>query len=409
MGTDIKKARELILECPYHKLPEKVPLEEARGRVLAEDVLAEMDIPPFERSPLDGYAFRAADTVRFEENGSPAILKVLDTVGSGSFFAGKVTPGCCVRVMTGAPVPEGADAVVAREKVSTEGDQVLLQKAFQSGENIVRVGEDIKENERIMTNGTVIQEAHLGVLASLGRVEALVYQKPVVAVISTGSELVPPGAPRKEFQIYDSNTVMIGAMVEACGGIPVNYGPVPDNVDSMVPAFNRAISECDVVVSTGGVSAGDYDLLPRVAEETGAGEMFHGLDMKPGTPMMVARKEKKMLFCLSGNPGAASLTFDLFVRPFFYRMTGRKNWRRPLVNAFLEHPVQRGGRDPRFIRSWCTYRQGYYYVRDPRFERAGVLSSLLKSNSLIYLPRDNSPLETGDTIEVELTRLPEVK
>lgn len=441
MVTELETARNIILEHTKPVDEEMVSLKEAIGRVLAEDISAEMNVPPFASSAMDGFAFSAADTVSASSY-EPASLKVLDNIKAGSFFAGELPPGACVRIMTGAPIPNGADAVAPQEEVPPEaapqdieplrnssnsnvvdGSRIWLYRQYSRGENLTPAGKEIPLGELIMRRGTLLKETHLSALASQGRERVRVYRKPLWGVFATGTELVTPGEKISPAQIYDSNGIMIKSLVYNYGGTARGLGPVPDRKDSLLETLHRALETCHGVITSGGVSLGDYDLMPAVVEEAGARILFHGVNLKPGTPTLAAVKGDRLIVCLSGSPGAAWIAFEQLVRPAVLRMTGRHQWRRPCVPAILEHDISRSSgswnrssRDwNRYTRMHCYYREGDFYARAPGVpcqdpgKGPGVdLSTSLNYNALLALPAGIPPPRAGQRVQVELLMLPEV-
>lgn len=403
--TAIEEALQMILNSVCQTGVERVPLQNALSRVLAEPVEAEMDIPPFDRSPLDGYALRAEET-RGASPERPLSFKVIGTVESGSVPRFILKPRSCFRVMTGALLPGEVNTVIAQEKVSRSGDTVFVPVSLRPGTNIVHAGEDIRRGELVMEKGTMLGPVQVGILASLGKVEVKVYKKPLVAVLSSGSELVTPGERLGPGHIYDSNSALISAMVKDCGAEPVNIGPVKDDFETLSRKILDAQEAADAVVTTGGVSVGDSDLMAAVVRKIGARLLFWRVAVKPGTPMLAAVKKGKLLFCLSGNPAAAYVTFDQFVRCALLKMCGREDFNRTVVEAVLQHPLPANGGQNRFIRAVCTLQRKTFHVRPAGLERPGVLSSMQEANSFIFLPAGSPSLGAGQRVTVQLSSVP---
>ncbi len=395
----VAKALGVILEVISPLASEHVPLWQALGRVLAEETAARINIPPFDRSRLDGYACRAKDT---EKNclSLPARLKVIATIGAGEKFAGRLTPGTCVRIMTGAKMPDGADAVVAAEKTGMDGDAVLVASKLQQGENVSKSGEDITIGRSLMMPGAVLGAAQLGVLSAAGHQSAVVYRRPRTAVLATGSELTPAGETLPDGHIYDSNSVMTGALVVEHGGLLTKKYTVPDHLHDITNALSCALSAADMVITTGGVQAGDFDLTRQAVEAVGSTVLFHGLSVKPGAGMLAAlSSEKKLILSLSGNPAAVYANFHLFAKPALYRLAGRAA-SHIFVRAQLEHDLKDAGPEQKYIRSILSCSAGQWTVSAAGSGRAGVFSSLMQTNSLISLPAARNPLRAGETVDV---------
>ncbi len=315
-----------------------------------------------------------------------------------------------MQICTGASVPQGANAIIAKEEVKKDNGAIAIFQPLKPGDNLVLAGEDIKQGELVIKKGTKLKPAHIGILASLGCSEVSVFRRPVVAVISTGQELVAPGHALPHAAIYDCNGPMISALIRSCQGIPLKGVTIPDDVDIIAQAFINCSASASAVVSTGGVSVGDKDLIYKALKKIGAEVLFWRLKMKPGTPMLAAYYKGKLILCLSGNPGAAHVTFDLFVRPALLVMSGCHVWRRPKVAAMLEHPLKKNNGQNRFIRAKCSYSltDGQYRVKAAERERPGVLSASAEANSLLYREAGAAALESGAEIFIELTDLPEV-
>jgi molybdopterin molybdotransferase len=397
----IEQARDRI---ERHALPlgtEIVELSQSRGRVLAVDMVAGHSVPPFNRSPLDGFAFAAADTRQASEQ-NPAQLQVAGMIGAGEVWTQPLLPGQCLRIMTGAPVPDGADAVAALETVAVVQDTIQIGKPYRSGENVARAGEDIEAGSLVMTAGTRLEGAQAGVLASLGAGRVPVYQQPRVAVMATGTELVPVGSDLPPGKIYDSNSAMVSQLVAECGAAVVLQKRIGDGRHALTAAIQSALAGADVLITTGGVSVGDYDLTRDAVAACGAEILFHRVAMKPGTPMLAAIKDNKLILCLSGNPAAAFITYRVFVQPALMRMQGYNRWRLPVVAAALTHPLEKRGRQDRFIRAKLRWSGGAWFVGVTGRERPGVLSSLQEANALIFLPSGTKSLAAGDTVDVWL-------
>ncbi len=409
MAIEFNRARKLILDNTKLLEIEAVPLDQGLNRIIAEDFMAPINVPPFPRSPLDGFALKAADT-KTATAFNPVKLKVSGNSDCGKPYSGSLLAGQCIRISTGAPVPECVDAVIAQEEVKQQNGTITMFQSLKPGDNVVQAGEDIRLGELAIKKGTCLKPAHLGMLASLGNDHVPVYSQPRAAVISTGHEITPPGTSLPEANIYDCNSTMISAMVRSCHGLPSSIQTVNDDVEKLSSALAEAINEADTVITTGGVSVGDHDLVAQALKETGCEILFWRLKMKPGTPMLVAKYKHKLIFCLSGNPGAAYVTFDLFVRPALYCMSGRIDWQRPYLEATLEHPIKKNNGQNRYIRAKCKYSlaDSSYFVTAAEREKPGVISASVESNALIYRPAGAENLNTGDIISVELIDQPVV-
>ena len=400
-----------------HVLPkEEVTVLDSLGQVIAEDVYSTINIPPLDNSAMDGYAVRSSDTLGASTD-SPKLLRVIDTVAAGSISAKSVTPGMAVRIMTGAPVPEGADTVVRFE--DTDEDQRRQTSAGQTiteigilceagiGLNIRYAGEDINEGSMVLAEGTVIRPAEAGVLASLGRDKVTVISRPVVAILATGNELVEIGQPLPAGKIYNSNSYSVAALVKRYGGIPRILGIALDSEDSLVAAIRRGL-DADMLITSGGVSLGDYDVVKDVlAQEGEIG--FWTVRMKPGKPLAFGtipgsdrQGVPRMIphLGLPGNPVSSMVTFEIFARPAIFKMMGKKNWTKPTVEAVLEDRIVNTDGRRVFSRAVIEKREGRFYACLTGPQGSGVLTSMTRANGLAILPEDRAEMGPGEVIQV---------
>jgi molybdopterin molybdotransferase len=398
-------ALNLLLSTASSLETETVKLDDANGRVLAETINSKSDVPPFRRSLYDGFACRSRDTLCASRQ-KPVHLRIIGAIGAGDFFAGQIPTGACIRIMTGAPVPASADTVVAMEDISLSGDSILVYEPVMKAEKVSQAGADIPGGLTVLTAGTLLSPAHLGVLASLGHSRPLVYHQLCAAVMATGSELVPPGEPLAAAKIYDSNSIMAAALASGCGALITARQTVPDIVRRLTSAVCDSLPRCDVLIMTGGVSSGDYDLTARAVLAAGAEILFHRVNFKPGGAMLAAMVQDKLIFCLSGKPTGAWVGFNLLVRPALFYLQGRVDRGQLTVEAVLEHKLDKGGRLDRFIpaitltdtKKWKVAAAGYKYP--------GTLYALSRANSLINMPAFAESLAEGQPVPVRLLSLP---
>jgi putative molybdopterin biosynthesis protein len=303
---------------------EEIPLLRAFNRILAQDIVATLDIPPFDRSTVDGYAVNAEDTFNAEEN-KPAKLKICGRANVGEMPKATVKLGTAVEIVTGAPIPKGANAVVMLEDTELQDEELYVHNAAVAGENIMKTGSDIKKGETILTKGAVLRSGEIGTLAAAGSSKIRVYVVPRVAVLSTGPEVTRPGRKLPPGRIYDTNAYSLGAAVEESGGKPIHMGVLQDKASQIRNALTKALRSTDLIVTSGGVSVGPKDLMPQVLDSLGKpGVIIHGIAIKPGKPVTVASIDEKMVFSLPGHPASALLVFHLLVQPVIQTMTGRK-------------------------------------------------------------------------------------
>jgi molybdopterin molybdotransferase len=380
----------------------ETPLLDALGLVLAEDIAADRDVPPFRNSAMDGYAVRGDDVAS-----APVELRVVGEVAAGGFPDRTVGTGEAMRIMTGAPMPEGADTVVRVEDTDNASDLVTITAATPKGMATRQAGEDLRKGETILTKGTVLRPAEIGLLASVGRARVRVRKRPRVAVFSTGDEIVDLDAPLGRGQIRDSNRYTLASAVRAAGAEPWVRGIVRDSPDALRAALREGLA-ADAIVTSGGVSVGDHDHLKPVLSELGTID-FWAIAIRPGRPLAFGElKEgdrRVPIFGLPGNTVSALLTFEIFVRPALLRMQGRENVARPRARARLLEPVDKVGSLRVFARG--VHDPGAGTVRLTGPQGSGILRSMALANCLIDLPVGPSRFEAGETVDVILTEQPE--
>ncbi|TMD62253.1 MAG: molybdopterin molybdotransferase MoeA [Chloroflexi bacterium] len=394
----VDEALARILER-FTPLPaEEQPILDALGQVLDEDVRAANDVPPFANSAMDGYAVRAAELAI-----TPVLLPIAMEIPAGSAATTPLQPGSVARIMTGAPLPAGADAVVRVEDTDGGERVVEIRKAVAGGENVRAAGEDLRKGELVLQRGLVVRAAEVGVLATAGRASVHVVRRPRVAVLSTGDEVVEVHEALEPGKIRDANRWSLAAAVRAAGGIAVPLGIARDTADDLRRALRRAAEE-DVIVTSGGVSVGDYDFVKTVVGELGAMD-FWTIAMRPGKPVAFGEVLDKPIFGLPGNPVSALLTFELFARPALLKLQGRTRLRRPRVTARLTEDVPKPPHLRFFARA--IYDSANGTVRSTGPQGSGILRSMALANALIDLPIGPSLAKAGSEVTVILTDAPE--
>ncbi|MEE9521050.1 MAG: gephyrin-like molybdotransferase Glp [Dehalococcoidales bacterium] len=390
---------------------EESPILDSMGQVLAEDIYSGIDVPPLDNSAMDGYAVQAGDTRGAGEQ-SPRLLRVIDTVPAGSLAEREVEPGTAIRIMTGAPIPKGADSVVMFEdtdETQRQGSaaEIGILREVETGLNIRRAGEDIARGSLVLSKGAVLRPSEVGVLASLGRTTVRVIRRPIVAILATGDELVDIGQPLPTGKIYNSNTYSLAALVRRYGGIPEVLGIALDSEDSVVTGLRRGL-DADMFITTGGVSAGDYDVVKDVLAKQGE-IAFWTVRMKPGKPLAfgiikgVAKADATKSIPhvgLPGNPVSSMVTFELFVRPAILKMMGERDLTKPTIEAVAESSV--ANRDGRrvFARAIVEKRHGQYFARVTGHQGSGILTSMTSADGLMVIPEDRKEVVPGDVVEV---------
>ncbi len=396
----VDEARNKILEAFSPLGLEKVSILDALGRVIGEDVCAGRAIPPRDNSAMDGYALRAEDTRRASVE-SPVRLAVVEDIPAGAVPRKRVGPGEAARIMTGAPIPEGADAVIRMEDTWEEDPRVVIVVEARKDQNIRHAGEDVHHGDRVISRGAVIRPAEVGMLASLGRSFILVHQRPLVAVISTGDELAEIDEPASDWKIVNSNSYSLAALVRECGGIPLQIGIARDRREDLLMAF-RAARRADLVISSGGVSVGDYDLVKEIMQEVGNAMQFWQVAMRPGRPLAFGMLGAVPAVGLPGNPVSAMVSFEQFIRPAILRMQGFENLFRRSVRARLEGGIEKKAGIRHFIRARIRCEEEGYAVATTGKRGSGIITSMVRANCLIVLPEKATLARAGEMVTVQL-------
>ncbi len=401
-SLSVEEALERILARIWPLRAHELPLApDLLGQTLADDVAAERDVPPFRNSAMDGYAVRASDV-----DHAPVRLRVVGSIPAGGVPDRAVAPGEAVRIMTGAPMPDGADTVVRVEDTDDGADTVTVTAATPRGLSVREVGEDLRAGETVFRGGTVLRAAEIGVLAAMGKAQVRVIGRPRVAILSTGDEIVELDSPLGPGQVRDANRYSIGAAVAAAGCEPWPLGIVRDTADALRAALREA-SDADCVVTSGGVSVGDHDHVKPVVEELGSMD-FWSIAIRPGRPLafgeLRAGDRMTPIFGLPGNPVSALLTFELFVRPALLRLAGRTRLQRPRTEAILRDAIEK----PPHLRFFARgIYDGSAEVRTTGPQGSGILRSMALANCLIDIPQGLARVGPGERVSLILTELPE--
>jgi molybdopterin molybdotransferase len=396
----VKEALAQVLATVKPLPLEKVGLLDTLGRVLGEGVRSGRDIPPKNNSAMDGYALRAVDTKDASKE-IPATFRVVEDVPAGYLWTKKIGAGEAARIMTGAPIPEGADAVVKVEDTESDGDIVRVFVPAAEGLNIRFAGGDVRVGELVIRKGSVIRPAEAGMLAALGRSVVYVHQVPVVAIVSTGDELADIDEPLSPTKISNSNGYALAAQVLECGAVPLLVGIARDDRRDLAEKFRMAL-RADVILSSGGVSVGDYDLVKEVMMELGTRIKFWRIAMRPGRPLAFGTLKGKPLFGLPGNPVSSMVSFEQFVRPALRKMMGHRDLYRRTVRAALTESITKEKGLRYFVRGRVVCENGLYTVATTGGQGSGILKSMVKANGLIVLPEDLTEAKKGDTVTVQL-------
>lgn len=383
---------------------EEVSLETSDRRILAEDIVADHDVPPFDRSPYDGFAILAEDT-KTASYDSPITLEVIETIGAGSVSKNKVTQGKAIRIMTGAALPEGANAIVMLELAKEDkedSNKIIIKRPFYKGDNISWQGEDTKQGTVLLEKGQVITPGIKAVLATFGYAKVHVYRRPIIGVIATGSELLEVHESLVPGKIRNSNAHMVMAQINKAGGIPLYFGQLPDEFEASFQAVEQSLSKVDALITTGGVSVGDFDYLPAIYKKLGAEVLFNKVGMRPGSVTTVAKLGNKRLFGLSGNPSACFVGFELFAGPSLKIMMGHKSPHLEKQKAILGKDFLKPNPFTRFVRSKVIRTESGYRSNPVGLDKSNVVTSLALANALMILPGGTRGYKEGMVVDVLL-------
>ncbi|MEK3882037.1 gephyrin-like molybdotransferase Glp [Paenibacillus sp. PL2-23] len=438
--------RVLLLAAARRTASELTPLAACGGRRLAESLRATSDWPPFARAGLDGYAVRAADTALASPQ-APATLRVVDSVAAGGLASATITPGTAARIMTGAAVPEGADAVVMLEQTAEAAAggepaarMVRIAAAASPGQHVAPRGEEFRLGSPIVEAGELLAPGHVALLGTFGYAAVPVYKRPRVAIFATGSELLPVEAPLVPGRIRDSNSAMVDALVRECGAEPLMCGTLPDDPVALRAALAEASERAELIVTTGGVSVGDYDAMAEllreleaweeagssysadegleevhtdstgVAEASGRGGqgsmlLFNRVSMRPGSPTSAALLNGRLVLALSGNPGACFVGFELFAGPALRAMQGAASPDLPSIKAVLGEDYSKGSPHTRYVRAKLRFGEdGRVYADAARFGKSSMMASLAESDGFAVIPSGSRGAAAGELVQVLLLK-----
>jgi molybdopterin molybdotransferase len=399
--TLLHEAQKTVLDSSRPLGVEKVGLIQVLGRVLGEDIIASRDNPPWDNSAMDGFAVRWEDIRQHHAITKPVVLKVVEDVPAGKVATKSVGPGEAIRIMTGAPVPRGADTVVKVEETEPSPDSVRIFKEVERGGNIRPQGEDVKKGDCIIAKGTHLRPAECGMLAILAKSFLLVYQVPRVAILSTGDELADLDERFDEDKIVNSNSYGIAAAVQEAGAIPILLGIARDHPAALKEKITHGLN-ADILVLSGGVSMGDYDFTKAVFKELGAEMHFWHLAIRPGQPLAFGKIQGKLAFGLPGNPVSSMVTFEQLVRPAILKMSGHRTYGRPVVQATFQEKFSKKPDRRHFLRGILSRENGVLVVRTTGPQGSGILTSMVKANGLIDVPEEVERLNPGDKVNVQV-------
>ncbi|MGA3125499.1 MAG: gephyrin-like molybdotransferase Glp [Candidatus Korobacteraceae bacterium] len=390
-----EQARRMILENITPLGPEVVPVIDSLGRVIAEDIVAPWDLPLCENSAMDGYAVRAADC------GQATGLRVTGYVPAGSLASVPVQGGCAIKIMTGAPVPSGADTVVPVEEIEERDGEIWINGPVRQRQHIRFTGEDVRCGETVISCGTVLRAAEISMMASCGRAAVAVHRKPRVAILSTGDELIGVGEIPVPGKVVDSNGLSLAAAVQECGALPVILGIARDTRASHLEKMTQGLT-MDALITSAGVSAGERDLVREVLAGFGVRELFSRVEMSPGAPTTFGLRDRQPIFSLPGNPVASLIVFEEFVKPALLRLMGHRRVIKPFLRAILQDPVRKKSGKVKFLRVRLEWRDGKALAFSAGDQNTGMLKTMLKADGIAVLAAERTSFSPGDEIDVHL-------
>ena len=413
----VEEARERVLGYFDVLEPETRAILEADGQVLAEDVEGPFDIPPLDNSAMDGYALRTADIGGASED-SAVMLRVTGSVAAGQLPSGSVEPGTAIRIMTGAPIPDGADAVVPFEDTDeverrASGrtlSEIGIREQVPPTANVRPAGQDVRAGERVLDSGAVLRSSEIGVLAALGRSSVRVIRRPVAAILATGDELMDVGEDLRPGSIYDVNSYALSAAVQRAGGVPRLLGIARDNLDDLDAKLQAGL-DADILLTSAGVSKGDYDIVKDVLARRGEIELW-SVRMRPAKPLAFGVLDgpggrRVPHLGLPGNPVSALVGFEQIGRPAILKMMGKTRFARPTLRAILEEPIHNFDGRRVYARAIVTRRDGAYYARLTGHQNSNIFTSMSRANGLAICPEDVAVKEAGEEVEVQMVDWPE--
>lgn len=391
----LEQATEILLQNTGKIIAcEEISLWDAVGRVLAEEIYAMRNQPPFSRSPLDGYAVRSED-IKGASRERPVTLRVIDEVDAGHVTEKKVEPGMAVRIMTGAPIPEGADCIIGQEDTDYGEENVEIYEEVKAYQNYCFEGEDYKKGAKLLEKDMLIGAVEAGVIASLGLERVSVYRSPRAAVLTTGDELMLPGEELLPGKIYDSNLYTCVTRLQSWGVSVIYKGRAEDSAEIVAERIREAAEDADILITTGGVSVGKKDIMHEVLTLLNCEKLFWRVAIKPGMPTLCALYQGKPLICLSGNPYGAAVNLELLIRPVLAKMAGRKDLNLQRLRAVCDSEFLKPSRVTRFVRA--KYIDGHVKIADGSND-SGILSTMCGCNCLIEIPAGTQKVERGETV-----------
>lgn len=397
-AIDFDVARNLLLSYVIPVTTETVPLLESAGRILADDLCALESVPPFDRSPYDGYALRASDTVCASKD-HPVALRILEEVPAGAVPTKPVTPMTATKILTGAPIPEGADTVIPYEFTHFTAEAVTIFEQKESGSHIVKAGENICKGQLLASKGTCIDTGLIGTFASQGVAAPLVYRRPLVGIISTGNEIVEMTESLVPGKIRNSNRYTLTAALKIIGCDSLYLGIAGDSPEEIAALITKGLNQCDALLLTGGVSVGDYDFTPVAMDKAGVKILVHGINMKPGMACAYGFKNEKLVCGLSGNPASSLTNFYAVAQPVLKKLAGRADCLPEEVTITLKHTFKKKSPVTRLLQGKLDLSDGIVTLVCPKDQENVVLSNTVGCNAMGIVPAGSGPLSAGTKLK----------
>ncbi|MFA1818745.1 gephyrin-like molybdotransferase Glp [Virgibacillus oceani] len=401
----VEEAIENLMKYRITGSSETISIQSCDNRRLAEPVIAKHPVPSFDKSPYDGFALCSKDTAEASRN-NPVEFEVVEHIGAGQVPQRELKAGQVTRIMTGAQIPKGADCVamfeVCKSYEKNNKPYMSIKRKMQAGQNIIQEGSEVTKGDPLVEKGTLINPGVKALLATFGYAQVQVAKKPVIAVIATGTELLEVNESLQPGKIRNSNAYMITSQIERAGGVAKYIGKLPDELDSSFEKIKQTLEEVDILITTGGVSVGDFDLIPDIYDKLGAEVLFNKVAMRPGSVTTVALKGSKLLYGLSGNPSACYVGFELFVRPVIQHALYNNNVYLKRIKAILADDFPKPNPFTRFVRSYITYDKTEVYVHLSGIDKSNVVSSLANAASLMVLPGGTRGFKRDDVVDVLL-------
>ena len=398
MHLSLEEAYDVIFRLPLPNRTEILPIEQTNGRILAQDIYANESVPPFSRAPLDGYAFIAADIATATAE-NPIQLQVIAETAAGDGPARPLHKGEAVRIMTGAPFPDNADTMVRYEDTEFTATSVKIFAPMASGKNKVMIGEDVAEGKLIATRGTKVSPPLIGLLAAVNHPQIEVYQKPIITIINTGDELVEPGQELPPGKIRNSSYYTLGRYIEEAGAIVINGGIVSDKTEPIAHAIDAALPKSDMIITTGGVSVGDFDMVRAATAAIEAEHLFWKVQLRPGGTLLAAQKDNKLILGLSGNPGSAAIGLHFVGMPYIRRLAGNTDIFPAKIKVTLLEDFAKESPHGRILRGSLVIKDGAACFTVAASQGNGIVSSLLNCDLIAEIPANTKSISKGMVVD----------